>query len=288
MINGNFETIAEAKKYASEQLKNAGIENFNIDINAVLKAFLGVDDIFIAINKDYKLTDEIKQKFINFVSLRKDNMPLAYILNQKEFMSLNFYVDKTTLIPRPDTEILVEEVIKRCGNSKSIKILDLCTGSGAIGISLAKYVENSSVVCVDKFSDTLSVAEKNAKLNGVCERVKFLKCDVLNELDKIDGKFDVVVSNPPYISSCEILKLEKNVKDFEPLAALDGGCDGLLFYRKIIDEIELILNKDGLLAFEIGYDQKKDVTSLMKDKFYNICTKCDLSGNDRAVLANLR
>ncbi len=288
MTNGNFNTISEAKKYALDVLKNAGIENFNIDVNAALKAFLGADDIFIAANRDYKLNEEIKQKFINFVNLRKENMPLAYILNQKEFMSLNFYVDKSTLIPRPDTEILVEEVIKRCENRQNIKILDLCTGSGAIGISLAKYIENSSVLCVDKFCETLAVAEKNAKSNGVYGKVKLLKCDVLTELEYIGEKFDIVVSNPPYIASGEVLKLEKNVKDFEPLSALDGGCDGLIFYKKIIEEIDLLLKKDGLLAFEIGYDQKKAVTSLMKDKFYDICAKCDLSGNDRVILGNLR
>lgn len=287
MTNGKINTIYEAKLYAQNEFKEAGIENFNIDINAALKHFLNVDDIFIATHKDYEISNEIQQKFVDFVKKRKENMPLAYILGIKEFMSLNFFVDKSTLIPRPDTEILVEEIIQRCNNKQNIKILDLCTGSGAIGISLAKYIENSFVVCVDKFLDTLSVAKKNAKLNNVCERCKFLQCDVLTDLKTLGKEYDVVVSNPPYIASYVVSTLDKTVKDFEPLMALDGGLDGLVFYRKIIDDIDLILKDKGLLAFEIGYDQKEDVICLMKEKFENIYSKCDLSGNDRVVLANL-
>ena len=288
MTNGNCDTIKKAKLYAQNELKKSGIENFNIDINAALKHFLKKDDIFIATNKDFALSDEIKEKFVNFVNLRKKDMPLAYILGEKEFMSLTFSVNEATLIPRPDTEILVEEIIERCKDKDDIKILDLCTGSGAIGVSLAKYLKNSSVVCVDKFRDTLLVAKKNAECNGVFVRCKFLECDVLNDLKNIGEKFDVVVSNPPYIRSDTVLKLDKTVKDFEPRVALDGGKDGLLFYEKIIEDINFILKKDGLLAFEIGYDQKEDVINLLKDNFDNIYSKLDLSGNDRAIFATLR
>ena len=288
MTNGNCDTIKKAKLYAQNELKKSGIENFNIDINAALKHFLKKDDIFIATNKDFALSDEIKEKFVNFVNLRKKDMPLAYILGEKEFMSLTFSVNESTLIPRPDTEILVEEIIERCKDKDDIKILDLCTGSGAIGVSLAKYLKNSSVVCVDKFRDTLLVAKKNAECNDVFVRCKFLECDVLNDLKNIGEKFDVVVSNPPYIRSDTVLKLDKTVKDFEPRVALDGGKDGLLFYEKIIEAINFILKKDGLLAFEIGYDQKEDVINLLKDNFDNIYSKSDLSGNDRAIFATLR
>lgn len=288
MTNGNCDTIKKAKLYAQNELKKSGIENFNIDINAALKHFLKKDDIFIATNKDFALSDEIKEKFVNFVNLRKKDMPLAYILGEKEFMSLTFSVNESTLIPRPDTEILVEEIIERCKDKDDIKILDLCTGSGAIGVSLAKYLKNSSVVCVDKFCDTLLVAKKNAECNDVFVRCKFLECDVLNDLKNIGEKFDVVVSNPPYIRSDTVLKLDKTVKDFEPRVALDGGKDGLLFYEKIIEAINFILKKDGLLAFEIGYDQKEDVINLLKDNFDNIYSKSDLSGNDRAIFATLR
>lgn len=288
MTNGNCDTIQKAKLYAQNELKKSGIENFNIDINAALKYFLKKDDIFIATNKDFALSDDVKEKFINFVNLRKKDMPLAYILGEKEFMSLLFFVNKSTLIPRPDTEILVEEIIERCKDKDDVKILDLCTGSGAIGISLAKYLKNSFVLCVDKFSDTLFVAKKNAEHNKVLERCKFLECDVLNDLNLIGEKFDVVVSNPPYIKSKTVLTLDKTVLDFEPNVALDGGEDGLLFYRKIVEDIDFILKKEGLLAFEIGYDQKEDVKSLLKDSFENIYSKSDLAGNDRAVFATLR
>jgi len=288
MTNGNIDTIIKAKLYAQNELKSAGIENFNIDINAALKHFLKKDDIFIATNRDFALSDEIKEKFMNFVNLRKTDTPLAYIIGEKEFMSLTFFVDKSTLIPRPDTEILVEEVIKRCEGKTNIKILDLCTGSGAIGISLANYIKSSYVVCVDKFCDTLSVAKKNAEHNMVADRCKFVECDVLKELNSINEKFDVVVSNPPYIKTKTVSTLDKTVKNFESKSALDGGEDGLTFYRKITEDVDFILKKDGLLAFEIGYDQKTDVINLLKNSFDNIYAKTDLSGNDRAVFATLR
>lgn len=199
-------------------------------------------------------------------------------------MKLDFYVDENVLIPRSDTEILVEEVINQCSKNeeKQYKILDLCTGSGIVGISLAKYIKNCGVVCADISKKALEIAEKNAKSNNV-DNVKFVYS---NMFSNIKDKFDIIVSNPPYIKRKVIEELEKEVQN-EPYIALDGGIDGLDFYKIIACEAYKYLNEDGKLLLEIGYDQKEEVTNLLKDseKFGKIYSKKDLYGNDRVVVA---
>lgn len=213
-------------------------------------------------------------------------MPLQYITHQKEFMKLNFYVDENVLIPRADTEILVEEVINHCkeNHEKSYSILDLCSGSGAIGISLAKYIENSKVLCADISDKALEIAKKNAKSNNV-NNIEFIKTDMFKNIEE---KFDLIVSNPPYIKKDIISKLDIEVQK-EPLIALDGGIDGLDFYRIIIDNSNKYLNKNGKLFLEIGYDQKDEVINLLRrsGNFGEIYSKKDLYGNDRAVGASI-
>lgn len=284
--NFNFQTIEEAKKYAAVQLKNCGIKNAAIDINAALKHILKCDEIHLITHKNYVLSDDEIAQFKHFVKMRENDIPLAYILGEKEFMSLKFLVDENTLIPRPDTETLTEEVISltKCNDA----IIDLCTGSGAIGISCAKYTSAQRVLCVDKFEKTLEIAAKNAEINGVADICEFLNCDVLTNLKNIGERFDIAVSNPPYIETAKIETLDKTVKDYEPKSALDGGADGLLFYRKIVENAEFILKKGGILAFEIGFDQQQAVEDIMKEKFENIYTKRDLGNNARAVFGYLR
>ena len=282
-------TIGEIKIYAVKFLSQHGTENAQIDVTAALKHILSCDEIYLAIHKNDVLTDAELEKFALFLKKRADDVPLGYILGEKEFMSLKFSVDENTLIPRPDTEILVEEVIARTNENDAV--LDLCTGSGAIGISIAKYTSARRVVCVDKFKKTLDIARKNADLNGVSGICEFIKLDVLENLEFLEktyGKFDTVVSNPPYIETEKIENLDKTVKNYEPKAALDGGKDGLLFYREIIKNAEFILKKGGILAFEIGFDQADAVKNLMNEKFENIVLLRDLGGNDRAVCGVLR
>ncbi len=211
----------------------------------------------------------------SFLERRVSGEPFAYISGTKEFMKLNFVVNKNVLIPREDTEVLVLEAIKRCPT----KVLDMCTGSGCIAISLAKYINNVSVDAVDISGPALTVAKKNAKLNEV--DVKFIKSDLF---DNVEEKYDMIVSNPPYIRKADMLMLQKEVKK-EPKKALDGGDDGLVFYDRILYYAKKYLTKDGVILFEIGYDQAKEVTALAKKYNYKKVKKVkDLSNNDRVLI----
>ncbi len=198
-------------------------------------------------------------------------------------MKLDFYVDENVLIPRQDTEILVEEVINNCNKNvkSSYKILDLCSGSGIVGVSLAKYIKNADVVCADISKSALEIAKQNARKNKV-NNIKFV-CS--NMFSNIKDKFDIIVSNPPYIKRNVIKTLQKEVQK-EPNIALDGGIDGLDFYKIIACEAYKYLYGNGGLFLEIGYDQKEEVMSLLKrsGEYRNIYSKKDLYGNDRIVV----
>lgn len=215
-------------------------------------------------------------KYMQIISKRVAGIPYAYIVGHKEFMRLDFEVNKNVLIPRDDTEILVEEVIKL--NRK--RILDMCTGSGCIAISLAKYIKDAEVDAADISEKALTIAEVNAKKNGV--DVKFIKS---NLFENITDRYDVIASNPPYIRTEDLKSLQEEVKN-EPIKALDGGVTGLYFYKNIISNAQKYLNEDGVLAFEIGYNQAIDVSNLLKENGYkNIEVIKDLAGNDRVVKA---
>ena len=213
--------------------------------------------------------------------------PIQYITNMQEFMKLKFYVDNRVLIPQPDTEILVENVISIVENTqkncqKEIEILDLCTGSGIIGICLKKNLQNVKVYVSDISEDALDVAKKNSIQNNV--EISFIKSDLF---DEINEKFDRIVSNPPYIESSTLEGLSMEVKN-EPKIALDGGKDGLDFYRKIIKEAPNFLNKSGYLSLEIGYNQKDAVEKLLKTyKYKDIQIKKDLSNIDRVIISEI-
>lgn len=201
-------------------------------------------------------------------------------------MKLNFYVDENVLIPQPDTEILVEEIINLYKNKKC-KILDLCTGSGAIAIALAKYVEDAQIVASDISMKALQIAKLNAEKNLLHKKIKFIESDMFEKIDDTD--FDIIVSNPPYIKTDVINTLDASVKK-EPNIALDGGQDGLKFYKIIINKAHQYLSNNGKLFLEIGYDQKEDVIKLLnKTGYYNeIYSKKDLGQNDRIVVASVR
>ena len=204
-------------------------------------------------------------------------------------MGFEFYVDKNVLIPQPDTENLVEEIIYlsekiRKSDKKELRILDMCTGSGAIAISISKLIENSLVYASDISKKALKVAEENSSKNQA--NVLFFESDLFKKISEL-YKFDIIVSNPPYIETDTIKTLSEEVKN-EPMLALDGGKDGLDFYRKISEDAKKYLNKDGFLAFEIGYNQKFAVENLLKENGYkNIYSRKDLSGNDRIVVGQV-
>ena len=225
---------------------------------------------------DTVLTKKQEESLENAVLRRSAGEPFAYITGFKEFMGYNFKVDRNVLIPRPDTECLVNVAL---GNEK--RVLDLCTGSGCVAVSLAKLMPEANVTAVDVSEGALDVARENARLNGV--RVRFIKKNILTEKLDFGKKFDLVTANPPYIESSVLDTLDSGVCDFEPHLALDGGDDGLSFYRKIVAGAELFMLDGGRLCFEIGFSQAKAVSDIMSEKFENIEVIKDAAGLDRVV-----
>ena len=272
--------IRELINYGKNKLIENKIEDENIKTKVLLKYILNVDDSYLIIHNDENQDKKIEKKFINCINELIEGKPLQYITHHQEFMNLNFYVDENVLIPQPDTEVLVLQtinIIKQYENS-NIKVLDLCTGSGAVAVSIAKVFKNQAVqVYASDISDkALEVAKKNAKKNDV--HINFINS---NMFENINEKFDIIVSNPPYIETETISKLSKDVQQ-EPYIALDGGCDGLKFYKIIAIEYEKYLNDNGTLLLEIGYNQKQSVTELFRNRNVE-CIK-DLAQNDRVII----
>lgn len=279
--------IKQAIEKGAINLKVSNTESPKIKARMLMQFILNVPRQYIIVNDMKELTQSQEKEYFESIQKLTKNIPIEHITNQKEFMKLNFFVDENVLIPRQDTEILVEEVIKIAKKINSKKILDICTGSGAIGISLAKYIEKSEITATDISEDAIRVANKNAIMNNVEDKITFIKSDLFNNIP--NNKYDIIVSNPPYIKKEIIKTLEKQVQN-EPILALDGGEDGLNFYRKIIKQSYEYLKYGGYLCLEIGYDQKIDVIELLEneEKYINIYSKKDLYGNDRIVIAELK
>lgn len=277
--------INEAINKARSLLKQNNIDDANLQAKILIQYILKESQSYVIANGEKKLDEYELNEYMLYINKIVNGLPIQYITNKQEFMKLNFYVDENVLIPQPDTEILVEEVIKNCNNTKKneLKILDLCTGSGAIGISLAKYIKNAKITCTDISMKALQIAKLNAERNLVHKNMNFILSDLFNNIN--ENCFDIIVSNPPYIKTAIIESLEKQVQN-EPHLALDGGKDGLDFYRNIVNNAFKYLKKDGMLYLEIGYDQKDDVINLLKNvKNYGDirCVK-DLAGIDRVII----
>lgn len=279
-------TIREAIGKATIKLKMQNIDTPKLKARLLMQFILGKTRQYIMVYDEKKITQEQEEKYFKNVEKIGKGIPLQHITHQQEFMKMNFYVNQHVLIPRPDTENLVEEVIQIANKIKAKKILDLCTGSGAIAISLAKYIEDSQITASDISKKALEIAEKNAKNNGVDKQMVFLTSDLLEGLPK--EKYDIIVSNPPYIKREIIRMLEKEVQK-EPLIALDGGWDGLDFYRKIVHQADEYLKYGGYLCLEIGYDQKIDVIEIIEqeEKYVDTYCKKDLYGNDRVIITKV-
>ena len=272
-------TIKEALLHARQFMDN-------IEAKILLKYILQKEESYIIANANTQLTKMQENELINCINKITEGYPLQYITNQQYFMRLSFYVDENVLIPQPDTEILVETVIKNITelgiknkfDLGNMKVLDLCTGSGAIAISIKKYLPEVQVFASDISKNALKIAQKNANNNKV--KINFIES---NMFENISETFDVITSNPPYIKTEEIRKLPKQVQN-EPKLALDGGKDGLDFYKIIAKEGPKHLNKNGVILMEIGYDQGQAVTNLFKN---SKCIK-DYAGNSRVVVWNRR
>ena len=253
-----------------------------IDYDTTLIALtyiLGKSKSYILLNQDFKLNSEQSHRLNDIINKRKESYPLQYAIGEWEFYNLRLKVDERALIPRFETEIIVDYIIK--SPIKKDRILDIGTGTGAIALSLAKNIKNSQVLGSDIEYKALSLARENKDFTNI-SNVDFIKSDLF---ENVDGKFDLIISNPPYINKNDYEKLEKELY-FEPKSALYGGEDGLKFYKKIINEAENYLNNEGHLIFEIGYDQKEILNILLKEKgFKNIINLKDFNDFDRFIIA---
>ena len=279
-------------KEVIEEGKNALSKN-NIEDNVIitreLLAFvLGVTKQYLVIHFEDELNAGHYIKFKENINEIIEGKPLQYITKNQEFMGLNFFVNENVLIPQPDTEIIVEETLKKCKEllqkNAQIKILDLCTGSGAIAVSLENFLgDKAEVFASDISTKALEVAKNNNEKNNT--NVRFIESNLFENIQ--EKKFNIIVSNPPYIRSNVINNLSKQVQN-EPHLALDGGEDGLKFYKKIIEQASNYI-ENGYLILEIGYDQKEDVENQLKENrnYAEINTIQDLSGNDRCVVAKV-
>ena len=270
-------TIKEAIKYGSDLLKENKIEDYSIKVKILISFITGIKKDILINYEDVEILDNKLEIYIYNLNKIIEGVPIQYITKKQEFMGLDFFVDENVLIPQPDTEILVEEVLKISKlYNKKINILDLCTGSGAIAVSLSKYIKDVNIIATDISKNAIEIAEKNAIKNNVENKIKFVVSDMFKN---IENKFDIIVSNPPYIETKEIEKLSKEVKN-EPIIALDGGNDGIKYYKIIADNYNKFLNIGGYLLLEMGYNQGESVSKLFK----NSEIKKDLSGNDRVIL----
>lgn len=279
-------TIREAIGKGSLKLKMKKIDSPKLKARMLMQFMLGKTRQYILVYDQENLNKNQEEQYFKNIEELAKGIPLQHITQKQEFMKMNFYVNKDVLIPRQDTETLVEEVIQIAKKINAKKILDLCTGSGAIAISLAKYIEKSQITATDISPKALEIAQKNAKANGVENQMAFLEADVFQGLPK--EKYDMIVANPPYIKKEIIKTLDEEVRQ-EPIIALDGGWDGLDFYRKIIKEADQYLKYGGYLCLEIGYDQKIDVIELIEqeEKYVDTYGKKDLYGNDRVIITKV-
>lgn len=273
-------TIKMALIEAIDKLKSNNIKEAFLKAKILLSFTLNKEKEFFITHDNYELTNKEMKKYSDLINRIINNEPIQYITGKQEFMGLEFSVNSDVLIPRPDTEILVEEVIKIAKENEINTILDMCTGSGAIAVSLKRYINDCEVFASDISSNALKTANQNAINNKTY--VKFIKSDLF---ENIKNKMNMIVSNPPYIETDTIKVLDKEVQN-EPLIALDGGKDGLDFYRKIINNAYNFLTNEGFLCLEIGYNQKEAVTEIINEtkKYKELYSKKDLGGNDRIVV----
>ncbi len=276
-------TLETAYRHGKEALEMSGILDADTDAWILLEYVTGITRARYYLNPRQKMSEAEEKRYCSYIEKRKDRIPVQHLTGVQEFMGLEFLVDEHVLIPRQDTEVLVEKVLEDL--EPGMRILDMCTGSGCILVSLMKRMENEKGedtvhgVGVDISREALKVAWENAKKHKV--DAVFLKS---NLFDDVEGTYDVIVSNPPYIRTSVIEELQEEVKLHDPYEALDGKEDGLFFYRKIIEKSKEYLKKGGRLYFEIGHDQGDDVKKLMEDAgFAEVTVKKDLAGLDRVV-----
>lgn len=276
-------TYRECYEQGCRTLQAAGIEEAILDARLLLEAVCGTDRNDLLVHGEQPVMPQAEEKYLNWIRQRAEHIPLQQLTGEQDFMGLTFSVNEHVLIPRQDTEILVEEVLKELHDR--MRILDMCTGSGCILLSLLHYSNDCEGLGVDLSAEALEVAGRNVLkvlTPEKAEHAHFLQSDLF---EKVEGKFEIIVSNPPYIASAKVDKLMPEVRDHEPRMALDGTEDGLHFYRRIIKEAGKHLVNSGMLFFEIGYDQGQAVSKLMRAGGYReVQVVQDYAGLDRVVL----
>ncbi|MBD1161758.1 peptide chain release factor N(5)-glutamine methyltransferase [Pelagibacterales bacterium SAG-MED15] len=274
--------ISLVLKNGSQYLKNNCIKNYQLDAELILGKVLNKSREYLLINDNKVLNEDEVKSYHNLLDRRKKNEPIAYITNEKEFWKSKFYIDKNVLIPRPDSEILLEKVLMYYKNKRNVSALDIGTGSGCLIISLMKEKQNFKGTAIDISKKALKTAEYNAKIHQLDHRIKFYKTSVDNFFK---GKYDLIISNPPYINSLKLKYLDEDVHKFEPTQALEGGLDGFKIFRKILRKSSLLLKKGGKLVLEFGFDQKFEIIKLIKQEkyFINDIFK-DYAKNDRCII----
>lgn len=302
-------TIQKLIDWTTQFFINSNIQNPRLDTEVLLSYSLKLDRLGLYLNYDKPLTKDELSSFKKLIQRRANREPLQYITGNQEFWSLDFKVAPGVLIPRQETEVLVEEALKDAGHkvhnakrtskpesgNKALasvpkpRILDLCTGCGCIAVVLAKELIGSTLYAIDHSEVALEIARKNSKRHDVKDRITFLSGDLFQPLKNLERKFDFIVSNPPYVKRSDLEGLEPEVNVFEPVSALDGGKDGLDIIKSIINEAPKYLNNNGRLLLEIAFDQATEVQAhIKKSGFYTSSTVIkDLSGNDRVVKAQV-
>ena len=275
-------TLGDLLSWGKEKLNREGVDD--LDAELLLRSILGQSRSQLLLNPQGEISPEKEKEYESLIEKRASRIPLQYLTGIVEFYNIELLCDIRALIPRPETEILVETVLQKLSDFPSAKILDIGTGTGNIAIGLAKNLPNSHVTSMDISRGALDLAASNARLNGVQEQINLIQGDILDrEFIKTIGHFDCVISNPPYVATADRENLQPEVAKHEPEIAIFAGDDPLIFYKTIVSDISYILNSQGLLAFELGLGQAGEIQDLMKPAFKELSVIKDLAGLERIV-----
>jgi release factor glutamine methyltransferase len=282
-------TVLEVIKLSTEYLQKKGVESPRANAEILLAEILKCKRLELYLSFDKPLAENEVQIYREVIRKRGLRIPLQYIVGNVEFYGLKLIVNEQVLIPRPETELLVEKIINESDKSANLKILDIGSGSGNISLSISKNLQNSKVIGIDLSERALEVAKLNAELNTLQERVEFRLFDIMKDDLNSLGKYDLIVSNPPYVSENDYQNLEPELKNYEPKIALSDNSNGVSFYKRIIEVSDQILNKPGKIYFELGIGQSKQVQNLFEQKGFNkITITKDYSGIDRIICGELK
>lgn len=282
-------TVLEALNLSTDYLNKKGIESARLNAELMLAHILNCKRLELYLMFDRPLDEVELQNYRNFLSRRAQREPLQYIIGEVEFFNIRLKVNRNVLIPRPETELLVEKIINDFKEKQDFRFLDIGVGSGNISIALLKNIGQANAVAIDISEDALALAKENSYLNEVENRISFYKFDIMKDDIKSFGKFDLIISNPPYVSAEDYETLEPELKVYEPKIALTDSYNGLTFYRKIIEQSSFLLNERGKLYFELGKGQYNEVKRMMDEKgFMDIKIIKDYQGIERIVCGELK